>query len=337
MLWAGAALMTAGWAVSEATGCKGKLGLPYLSPPACSTTTSAGLMGCVDRARYAADLDFITGERPPQSAQWQAVQDKCADDLAALGFEVERQVYDTGINVVGVRSGTELPDERVLIGAHYDHIPGCDGADDNATGVAAVLEAARVLSTATFTRTLVAACWDEQEVGLLGSSAYVAQAMDRGDKIVMAFNFESIGYRSNEPGSQKFPAGFELIFTEQAAELEKAEYRGDFLLALGDEFARASLQAALEAGTVAELPMLAIELTATQKTSPLFDALRSSDHASFWDADVPSFSVTDTGGFRNAGYHCLGGPDSRDTIDDDFAVRGVQVVVGAAAAALGLQ
>src|SRR5690606_20146741 len=138
------------------------------------------LSQCVEAARYQADLEAIAMPREPESAHWQAVQDLCAERLEGLGFTVERHAYATGVNVIGVREGTSEPQRRVLVGAHYDHIAGCAGADDNASGVAGALEAARVLAMASFPRTLVVACWDEEERGLIGSRAYAERARTNG-------------------------------------------------------------------------------------------------------------------------------------------------------------
>ena len=96
--------------------------------------------------------------------------------FASLGYTVEREAYGTGVNVIGVLDGTSAPAEQVVISAHYDSVANCPGADDNGSGVAGVLEAARVLSTSQHKRTLVVACWDEEEKGLIGSSAFVARA-----------------------------------------------------------------------------------------------------------------------------------------------------------------
>src|SRR3954465_1905739 len=85
----------------------------------------------VDRARFEADLTTIAGTRSPRVPHWQEVQDLCADRFAALGFDVERQTYATGVNVIGVRAGTKTPNERVVVSAHYDSVPNCAGVDDN--------------------------------------------------------------------------------------------------------------------------------------------------------------------------------------------------------------
>ena len=76
------------------------------------------------------------------------------------------------------------------------------------------------------------------------------------------------------------------------------------------------------------------DVAAPPLPTPRLPRTSRSDHAPFWDVDYPGLMVTDTANYRNPNYHCAGGPDAVADLDLDFAVRGVQVVVGAAAAAL---
>lgn len=192
-----------------AVGCSGQ------SQPDAGLPT---LVSEVDQQRYEQDLKTVAKARPPGSAHWQVVQDLCVNRLESLGFSVVREDYGTGVNVIGTLKGTTKPDEQVLISAHYDHIAGCAGADDNASGVAGALESARVLaSQPRFDRTLIVACWDEEERGLLGSKAYAQAARDRGDQIVMSYVYEMIGYKDDTPDSQTLPAGIDLLFPAQTA------------------------------------------------------------------------------------------------------------------------
>jgi len=165
-------------------------------------------VSAVEQQRYESDLKFISQPRPPGSAHWKKVQDLCHDRFKQLGYTVQLHKYATGINVVGTLSGTTEPKKQVMVSAHYDHIPNCAGADDNGTGVAGLLETARVLAnTAKYRRTLVVSCWDEEEKGLIGSRAYSQEAKKRGDDIVTVFVYEMIGYKSDKPNSQQIPTG----------------------------------------------------------------------------------------------------------------------------------
>lgn len=302
----------------------------------CGVGSSSALMGCVRQENIVSDVARVARPRPPGSAFHDTVRDLCAERLTAMGFMVERQSYGTGVNVIGVKPGGDRAMERVIVSAHYDHIAGCDGADDNASGVAALFETARVLSTARFSRTLVVACWDEEELGLVGSRAYAARAMAQGENITVAFAFDSVGYRSMQPNSQQLPPGFSLVFPRQTAALREHDNRGDFIAVIADESARETVEAIERAAAVAMLPEVTLSLTRAQTSSVLFGDLQRSDHAAFWRAGYPAVQFTDTANFRNERYHCGGGPDTPDTLDGDFMRRVTEVSVGAVADTLGV-
>ncbi|RJO63454.1 MAG: M20/M25/M40 family metallo-hydrolase [Myxococcales bacterium] len=257
----------------------------------------------VDQTAYAEDLNFIAQERVPGSPHWQAVQDLCAERFAEYGYETERLNYGTGVNVIGRKPGLDPQGVQILISAHYDHIADCPGADDNGSGVAALLETARVLADANFSNTLILACWDEEESGLVGSLDYAEDADARGDAIAAAFVYETMAYTDSRPNSQEMPIGFDLLFREAAAWLEARENRGDFLAVIADERARPASDGLAFWGEAVGLPLVVIELTDNQKNSDLFADLRRSDHAAFWLYDRPALMLTDTADFRNPYYH----------------------------------
>ena len=317
----------------DPTGSSGEAGTGDDNP--CNDSPQAAA-DCVDGEAYAEDLGFIADIRTPGSTHWQAVQDLCADRLTEAGYEVALQNYGTGINVVGRRLGTSAPEQQIVVGAHYDHIPGCHGADDNATGVAATLEIARVLAQAEFDRTILVACWDEEEDGLIGSEAYVAAAVAAKDQIVINFNFDMIGFRSDEMNSQTVPMGFEVVFPDQYAAIEAGGFRGDFIAIVSSSLAHEHALTFAAASDRIALANELIEIPAGAENTAVFDDLRRSDHAAFWEAGYPALFITDTGEFRNDHYHCLGGPDEVADLDVDFAVNVTRATVEAAAIAAGM-
>ncbi|PRQ03956.1 M28 family peptidase [Enhygromyxa salina] len=303
----------------------------------CSSGTPQELADCVDRDRYVADLEFIAQPRDPGSAHWQEVQDLCFDRFTEYGFDVELHTYATGVNVIGTKLGTENPEQRIVVAGHYDHIPGCNGADDNASGTAAALEAARVLSQRDYPRTLVVACWDEEELGLVGAEAYVdAAVVGAGDQILFNWNFEMIGFTDDAPDSQTVPDGFELLFPDQVQELEANQYRGDFVAVVVDEDGMAMIQPFMTYAEGYGLPAVLLPVPADLKNSPLLADLRRSDHAAFWELDVPAVMLTDTSEFRYANYHCATGEDAVELLDHEFSAKVIASTVGAAAESLGL-
>ncbi len=302
--------------------------------PPCGTDSPGALAACADRARYVTDLTAVAAARPPGSAHWMDVQDLCATRFASLGYDVERQVYATGVNVVGVRRGTTAANDSVLLSAHYDHIAGCAGADDNGSGVAGLLEAARVLAMRPHARTLVVACWDEEERGLIGSMAYAQRARTRGDAIVGNFVFEMIGFASSAPDSQTIPMGLDLLFRRQVQQLRANMMRGDFLAVILDQSSHDPVQHLLTYGRSVGLPIVLLEVPGYLLADPAIANLRRSDHASFWQANYPGAQLTDTANFRNPHYHCMSGADTIDTLDHDFATNVVRATVGAVARTL---
>jgi hypothetical protein len=295
---------------------------------ACGSESATNVALCVDKTRYVDDLTFIAQPRPPSSSHWQAVQDLCAARFAELGYNVELHSYATGVNVIGVKAGSDS--EQVLVTAHYDSTDAsCPGADDNATGVAATLETARVLSTLSLQRTLVVACWDEEEGGLIGSEAYATRAASQGDLIAAVFNYEMIGFTNDAPNSQQVPVGFNLVFSEQVAELEANEYRADFIAIVNDDLAAAPATALALHADAFGLPNVMLQISGGMKNNAAFSDLRRSDHASFWDFDYPAMMITDTSNFRYDAYHCGNGQDVIANLNHDFSTKVIQATVAA--------
>ena len=127
------------------------------------------------------------------------------DTVMLHDFKVHKEGYpeETADNVLAVQWGTKTPDEYVICGAHYDswNDDGTDpdtirspGADDNASGVAGILETARILSRYTFDRTIIYANWCAEEIGLKGSAAYAHEMAEQRMDIVGYFNLDMTGY-----------------------------------------------------------------------------------------------------------------------------------------------
>jgi hypothetical protein len=116
------------------------------------------------------------------------------------GISVVSDVYSAGgRNVYGTQLGSVYLDSVVIIGCHYDAVADyC--ADDNASGVGILLEAARILSQYQFKRTIVYAFWDEEEIGLLGSKHHALQVSNASNKIVAVLNIDMAGYDANDDG-----------------------------------------------------------------------------------------------------------------------------------------
>ncbi|MBD3386083.1 M20/M25/M40 family metallo-hydrolase [candidate division KSB1 bacterium] len=122
--------------------------------------------------------------------------------LGQYGLLVFEQFFDKdGVNIYAEQPGYLYPNQKYIICAHYDNRPWdgieAPGADDNASGCAAVMEAARILSDFSFPFTIVYAFWDYEEYGLYGSQYYAQQAEAVADSILAVFNLDMIGYDGN--------------------------------------------------------------------------------------------------------------------------------------------
>ncbi|RPI74326.1 MAG: M20/M25/M40 family metallo-hydrolase, partial [Ignavibacteriales bacterium] len=131
-------------------------------------------------------------------------QDYIQQKLNYYGLSTSIHSFSTsGKNVIGSQTGTEFPNQKFIICAHYDDMPSgtiAPGADDNASGTAAVLEAARILSQYSFPYTIIYALWDEEEQGLVGSDYYATQAASAGDSILGVVNLDMVAWDSNNDG-----------------------------------------------------------------------------------------------------------------------------------------
>lgn len=224
---------------------------------------------------------------------WAVVDQPCTDP--ALG---------RGLNLIATLPGTRT-DALVVVGAHHDTVQQTPGADDNGSGLAGLLELARLLSRASWEATLQLVAFDFEETEpevmhapFAGSRAYVA-ALGAGISLRGAFIFEMIGYASNQPESQRVPQGLERWHADVVRRLAAGGRRGDFIAVLGntgkqtDAFTRAAGAAASDLNVVAfEVPQ-----------SATFHHLFRSDHAAFWEANLPAVMLTDTAEFRNPHYH----------------------------------
>ena len=276
------------------------------------------------------DVEFLAREpRSPGSEHHRASGQLCADRLHGLGYEVEwqRGVNEAGVtyaNVIGRRPGSKRPEREVIVSAHYDSTRGCVGADDNASGVAGVLEAARLLSRDSFQYTVTASCWDAEETRLAGSAAYATAARERRGRIEVAYVFEMIGYVTSEPNSQTVRPGLVHLFPIQYGHLEDNQFRGDFILLVGDLGARKPAKWMRQRMTDQGGKALVLLWNLSAPVPP--DFMRS-DHYPFWLTSVPAIMVSDSAELRNANYHCRGGQDVPSTLNYEFAAQVVDATV----------
>jgi len=255
--------------------------------------------------------------------------------LESYGYVVNRQSFDADDYVSGTKSVRNIEvvieprdpgpaTETIVVGAHYDSARGAPGANDNGSGAAAVIELARLLGDlkATATQRIRLVLFVNEELPYfrteeMGSWQYAHAMAQRKERVVAMYSLETIGYFSDKPGSQHYPAPFGLIFPD----------RGDFLAFVGTLGARPLVRTSIASfrshtkfptiGGVAPASIPGIDL---------------SDHWAFEQMGFPAIMLTDTAPFRYPYYHtALDTPDKVDVERLARVVKGIERMVREAA------
>lgn len=233
--------------------------------------------------------------------------------LAQMGYQVDTLAFQVGqrwyYDLEARVPGTRLAGESIVVGAHYDTVEDTPGADDNASGTAAVLELARQFIGARPARTIRFVLFPNEEppffaTSHMGSWHYAARAADRGDRIVAMMALETIGYYSTQPGSQRYPFPFSFFYP----------HRGDFIAFVGNLASRGLMREAIDTFRQA------VRFPSQGAAAPgLIPGVSWSDHQSFWLHGYRAIMISDTAPFRNRNYHQSG--DTADTLDYDRMAR----------------
>jgi Zn-dependent M28 family amino/carboxypeptidase len=225
------------------------------------------------------------------------------------GYRVTAQEYTVqgvqSANLEITRRGTSYPDEIVLLGAHYDSVLGSPGANDNGSGVAALLEISRLFIRSDPARSIRFVAFVNEEPPFFisrqqGSMVYARAARKRGDDIRVMLSLETIGYYRDEPGSQQYPPLFRFFFPDQA----------DFIAFVSNIRSGRIMRRMAKAFRIStDFPL---EHVATFSFVP---GVAWSDHLSFWRRGYRAFMVTDTAFYRYPYYHTR--EDTADKLDYD--------------------
>ncbi len=219
--------------------------------------------------------------------------------LRGLGYEPT--LHGSYDNVVAATGGDG---PALVLGAHYDSVPGTPGADDNASAVAAALECARLLKEHDAGPVRVV-LFNREEDGLLGSTEYVEGL--RPGEVAETHVFEMVGFRTTAPKSQTMPPGLPGGLAPDV---------GDFLGLLANRHSNAVAEdlVRLAASYLPGFPVLALKMYLG--VEKLVGHLHRSDHAPFWRAGLSALMWTDTSEFRNPHYHRP--TDTPGTLDYEF-------------------
>lgn len=292
------------------------------------------MVDAVDAQRLEASLQQLATPRHHSShpAGLNAVRDTILQRFQTYDLQTTTQeVPFAGTqypNVIGRHTGLHEEPLTILVDAHYDGVSNSPGADDNASGVVATLEAARILSQYRFRKSIRFIGFSFEEQGLVGSGRYVQAGIPAWETIAGVLNLEMIGFYSDAPNSQSLPNGFEILFPAAVADLQADEFRGNFLTVVGNTASQGLQDSFLLAMSdhVPELRRVPLTVPGNGQIAP---DLRRSDHARFWDAGIPALMLTDGSEFRNPFYHTPN--DTPAIIDLPFLTRCTKAVIAAAA------
>lgn len=266
----------------------------------------------VSAERLLADATALSFVRHSDSERQQA-RDYITQALQAAGWTTQIQLFEGGVNLYASQAGTVPNSGEIILGAHYDTVENSPGADDNATSVATVLEAARLLKSQPTTRDLTLVFFDLEESGLLGSRAFVDQIV-QPETTQAAVILDMIGYACEQAGCQSYPS---------VLPIQPPTDRGNFLAVLGDQGHAAMLDRFVQS----EQSLPAVITLPIPTFGGLTPDLVRSDHAPFWKKGIGAMLVTDTANFRNPHYHQSS--DTLETLNSTFFVGSAQIVINA--------
>lgn len=291
----------------------------------------------VDEARLMAHVAALARPRYSPSEKV-AASSYIAARLTDYGLTPIQQRYDpaasgssqqSGTNIVAELPGSDPTAGAIVLGAHYDTVVASPGADDNGSAIATLLETARLFSQQAAAgnpslATLKLVFFDQEEhqsdgSGLLGSLAFTQDA-DNIAGVKAAVILDMVGYACHTAGCQTYPLRLPL---------QNLPETGDFLAVLGLQSQSDLIDTFMRAGR-GESRVLSLPIP--EPTLRLFPDLLRSDHAPFWEKDIPALFISDTANFRNPNYHTP--QDTPDMLDPPFFKGSAQHIVDAIATLL---
>jgi Zn-dependent M28 family amino/carboxypeptidase len=276
--------------------------------------------------RLLAHLQALEGERHPllSPERLEAAEAYVAGRWRDWGLEVEREEFEFTweqgrcANLIA-RPAPTRDGPRLIIGAHLDTVPDSPGADDNASGVAALLELSRLFAGYQGPAAVEFIAFALEEAGLIGSTHYALKLRREQTTVLGMLSLEMLGFTETR-GLQRYPWW-----------LRGRPSQGTYIGLAANTRSRGLLRTVETA--MRAVPDLPVEAMALPGRGAIFPEARLSDHAPFWDCGYPALLVTDTAMFRNPHYHRA--TDTVGTLDLAFLARVTQGLAGAVEALAG--
>ncbi len=274
--------------------------------------------------RLRAHVERLAGTpRPPGSEALRRAAEYILGHLRGPGFAVRDETRDIGMVCRNLLTEPYPRDKSlplVIIGAHYDSIPGSPGADDNASAVATLLELAawigpRLPALKGCRARLQLAAYDLEEYGMVGSAVHSRELRQARAAVRGMVSLEMLGYTDHRAGSQNLPAHLRGLYPDV----------GNFIGVCANEASAGLMQVMVEG--LKGVPGLPVEYIALPGRGEMVPQVRLSDHSSFWDDGFRALMLTDTSFFRNPHYHEAS--DTPDTLDYPFLAKVTQGVCAA--------
>ena len=225
----------------------------------------------------------------------------------SYGLRVTRESFEwEGVevcNIIGEKKGEIYPEKVIILGAHYDSVPGSPGADDNASAVAVLLEVARTVSSVNLGATVRFIAFTLEEDGYVGSILHAKKAKKEGTKIEGMISLEMVGFTAP---TQNYPFYIDPKYYPSV---------GDFLGVVANKKS-AALMEKVRSSLKRNIPQLPAEFLTVPGNGEGLEEVRLSDHSPFWDQGFPALLVTDTSFLRNPNYHLP--TDTIETLDFEF-------------------
>jgi Peptidase family M28 len=273
----------------------------------------------VDPRNLREHVEVLSKQFIPRDGDHPEILRKAADHIATefrsngarVGYQEFEVDYTRYKNVIAAYGPETL--DVIVIGAHYDTAGDQPGADDNASGVAGLLELGRLLSGVQLQSKVLLAAYVLEELPhfrshTMGSAVHAKSLRERGVSVKLMISLEMIGYFSARENSQGFPSPLLKLFYPS---------RGNFILVVDQLFSNRAREVKKWMSAASELPVYSINAPA------IIPGVDFSDHFSFWQQGYPAVMVTDTAFYRNDAYHTRG--DTADRLDYD---KMAQVVHG---------